>query len=466
MKLFEINFPTLHPTQQEIYDHPARYKVLACGRRWGKDTLLDRVVILALLNGMNSAILVPKDIDADKIRERHHIILRELELAKMVKWKDEPSQVRFEPSKGIIRYYTVKNHASIRGSGLDLVILNECGELSLLLDLEKVWERVLRPTLIDRIGKAWFAGTPRGITSFYRLFVRGDSSFEQYSDWRSWQYSSFDNPHISAEEIEKMIEEEKLSPQSISQEIYAQFIDNEGAVFTGLDKICILNPKKADFVKPRAVVAGIDVGVSNDYTAISIMSIGLSPTVEYAIYRWRVPSLKKNVARILETLKEWHPVEVVVETNAIGEMFYQEIADTLALYGVSVTGHYTTTQSKSDVIFDLRDAMEKSNILLVADPEATAELSAFQSKRRESGTMSFGAPSSLHDDTVIARALAYSAAKRYVSLPGTSYRSTAADLSAWPGKSRNTYSLSSLKQPTFKPKYPNQIWDIWLGYLG
>jgi hypothetical protein len=35
----EIHLSKLHAAQQEIIDHPARFKVLACGRRFGKTTV-------------------------------------------------------------------------------------------------------------------------------------------------------------------------------------------------------------------------------------------------------------------------------------------------------------------------------------------------------------------------------------------------------------------------------------------
>jgi hypothetical protein len=29
----------LHPAQQEVFNHPARFRVLDCGRKWGKTSL-------------------------------------------------------------------------------------------------------------------------------------------------------------------------------------------------------------------------------------------------------------------------------------------------------------------------------------------------------------------------------------------------------------------------------------------
>ena len=81
----KLKLPALHETQKQIYEDGARYKVLACGRRWGKDTLLDRVMLLGLLRGQNIAALYPRDIDADKVKERHRELLFELEAKKLIK---------------------------------------------------------------------------------------------------------------------------------------------------------------------------------------------------------------------------------------------------------------------------------------------------------------------------------------------------------------------------------------------
>ena len=41
-----VKLPSLHPGQQAVAHDPARFKVLACGRRWGK-TRLGTVLCLA-----------------------------------------------------------------------------------------------------------------------------------------------------------------------------------------------------------------------------------------------------------------------------------------------------------------------------------------------------------------------------------------------------------------------------------
>ena len=42
----ELTLPPLHEGQRTVWDEPARFKVLACGRRWGK-TLLGSLACVA-----------------------------------------------------------------------------------------------------------------------------------------------------------------------------------------------------------------------------------------------------------------------------------------------------------------------------------------------------------------------------------------------------------------------------------
>jgi len=402
-----LKLPALHETQRQIYEDGARYKVLACGRRWGKDTLLDRVMLLGLLRGQNIAALYPRDIDADKVKERHRELLFELEAKKLVKWHKMPARVTAMFSGGTIRYYTAKNHESIRGSSLDLFICNEAGEVSQRIDLSNVWEKTVRPALLDRKGRAWFAGTPKGLTTFYVIYQRGADGVE---GWRSWRYSTYENPFISRDEIEQMIEQEKMSQRAVQQEIHAMFIETGGSVFANLEQTCILAPKEPAEIPARSTVIGIDIGGGVDYTAISVMSANTTPAAEYRLYRWRSTAIKKTLAYLIEIIQQWNPLEVVIEVNSLGEYYYQELLTQLARYGITITPWQTNSTSKAELISTLRYALETKRVLLTNDETGMAELSAYEQKRRESGYVAYGAPKNLHDDTVIARALACQAA--------------------------------------------------------
>jgi len=59
---------------------------------------------------------------------------------------------------GIIALRGADNYDSLRGNGLDFVVLDEFASMS-----PEAWTEVLRPSLADKHGRALFIGTPRGL---------------------------------------------------------------------------------------------------------------------------------------------------------------------------------------------------------------------------------------------------------------------------------------------------------------
>jgi hypothetical protein len=75
--------------------------------------------------------------------------------------------------------------------------------------------------------------------------------------------------------------------------------------------------------------------------------------------------------------------------------------------GIQVQGFVFTASSKPPLIESLALAFEREEVRWLDDPVATLELEAYE--RQVSGTTgrsAYSAPEGLHDDTVMARALA------------------------------------------------------------
>ena len=97
--------------------------------------------------------------------------------------------------------------------------------------------------------------------------------------------------------------------------------------------------------------------------------------------------------------------EIIAETNAMGG----PIVEALQNAGLPVTPFTTTQASKSTIIDGLALAFERGDISLPANPVLIGELQAYESKRLPSGAMRYSAPEGMHDDCVMALALAWSA---------------------------------------------------------
>ena len=84
------------------------------------------------------------------------------------------------------------------------------------------WHEVLRPTLTDLRGGGLFISTPNGFNHFYDL-----SGMERKNeDYKTFHYTSYDNPFLPVEEIEAARKE--LTEDRFGQEYLADFRKTEG----------------------------------------------------------------------------------------------------------------------------------------------------------------------------------------------------------------------------------------------
>ena len=219
----EINFK-LHERQGEILNDPARFKVVCCGRRWGK-------TVLALI-----ALLVEALSQRDA---RLYYVAPSYRQAKNISWnllkslmRDKPADIKYNEAE-LIAYFPLTNSTielkgaenkdSLRGSGLGtkhhkgglaLVI----DEFASIYDRWEVWHAVLRPQLSDHQSSCLFISTPAGKDSFYNLFLKGQRNEE---GWKSWQFPTSTNPYIADEEIDEARRD--TTKTYFAQEYEAQF---------------------------------------------------------------------------------------------------------------------------------------------------------------------------------------------------------------------------------------------------
>ena len=75
------------------------------------------------------------------------------------------------------------NPDTLRGEGLDLVIMDECAYM-----VKETWTEVIRPALSDKEGSALFISTPRGRNWFW-------TAKRELKDknWRNFTFTSYDN---------------------------------------------------------------------------------------------------------------------------------------------------------------------------------------------------------------------------------------------------------------------------------
>jgi len=296
---------------------------------------------------------------------------------------------------GKVRVRSADNPDSLRGAGLDFVVLDEAAFMK-----PEAWTHALRPALSDKLGRALFISTPRGRNWFWELYqrgVRGDN------DYQSFTFPTAANPGVKASEIKAA--EETLPGIIFRQEYLAEFIDDQGSVFRRVQEAASLSPM-AGPMAGRQYIAGVDVAASIDYTVVSV----IDTESKHMVYMDRFNRVDYNVLvdRLAALHKRWKLDAMKVESNSIG----QPVIDAIRHKGVPVIPFTTTSATKQTIIQNLQSAFEHGEIAIINDPVLIGELLSFESKRNPSGSFAYSAPEGMHDDCVMSLAIAWDGLKR------------------------------------------------------
>ncbi len=360
--------------------------MVSCGRRFGKTETGKILLVERALTGRVCWWVSPSFRMADDVwRSLKHT------LDGAIAEKNETMRRVTLHGGGVIRVQSGHIPDALRGSGLDLAVLDEAAYLH-----PDVWHAAIRPALADRRGEALFLSTPRGRNWFWGLYMLGQQS--GHTDWQSWRFPTTANPLIDPAEIEA---QRALLPERVfRQEYLAEFLADAGGVFRGVEEAATVEPGEEP--QPGGqYVFGVDWGRSDDYTAIAVLECVSGRLV--ALDRFNAIGWSLQRGRLKALAERWQPGTIWAEANSIGGPNIEALhAD-----GLSVTAFQTTARSKGPLIEGLALAIERGQIALLRDPVLLEELQAYTLERLPSGRFRYSAPPGGHDDTVIAVALAW-----------------------------------------------------------
>jgi len=314
----------LHPAQMQIFNSKARFKIAACGRRFGKSHLAAWTLLIKGLQSPDKDIFyiaptfqqakdimwsVLKDIGKDLIKSTHEntatiTLINDRKI--YLKGSDRPD--------------------TLRGVGLRYVVLDEYAFMK-----PSVWELIIRPTLADVKGEALFIGTPEGRNHFFDLYCEAKKDDE----WEAFSFNSTDNPLIDPKEIE--VARRTMSTQAFRQEFEASFESFSGGIFQ--EDWFIEDEEPADGHYVIAVdPAGFEQvakergsrGSKLDETAIAIVKItGDSWWVKDILHgRWNI---KKTAERILNTAIATQANTVGIEAGALKNAIMPYLEDQMRI---------------------------------------------------------------------------------------------------------------------------------------
>jgi|SRR5262245_1206103 len=412
MVIRTVELTELHPAQAQIKAERRRFNVVALGRRAGKSKLAQELLVDCALDRKPGGYFCPTYKLLDEF-------WRELKatLVEVIADKSEQEHRLQVLGGGVIECWSMDTGDPARGRRYATVVIDEAAMVPRLGD---IWGQAIRPTLSDFQGEAWFMSTPRGLNDFHTLFARGQDPLER--DWMSWQMPTSVNPFIAPAEVESARHD--LTEREYAQEYEARFLSLEGAgVFRGVRAVTRLQPQPPR--RGHAYVFGIDWGRNEDFTVISIIDASMRQQV--ALDRFTDISFEIQTDRLHMWAQQYHPVQIVAERNSMGgplverlQRGYARVLDS-AQPPLPVVGWDATNANKAAAIERLSLAIERGELTLLEDHVQQAELLAFESTTTSTGMVRYAAPLGMHDDTVIALALANLGALVDPTPPRSSY---------------------------------------------
>ena len=250
--------------QAAIISDTHRFRVLVCGRKFGKTTLSSEELVAAAVSkpGQRILYIAPTLGDARRLmwQKLKDIVKRavvrendtrlELEI-KVPEFPQETSTI-FLGSWELVQNY--------RGDEFDLIVFDEVQEYR---NFWVGWLEAMRPTLSPRKGAALFMGTPKGYNHLYDLYCLEMSD----KDFKSYRFTSYDNPFLDPEEIE--VAKKQLTFDQFQQEYMAEFRKAEGLVMKEFSR------DKHMYTEPvfgfNEKMAGVDFGYTNPCAVLTVL---------------------------------------------------------------------------------------------------------------------------------------------------------------------------------------------------
>lgn len=375
-----------HPGQREILASDARFKIVACGRRWGKTECASKWLCReALKPDANLVWWVGPGYEV--VDPGYYGILDTLPDEAIADTK-ESKPYSIDLANGCtIAFRTTKSDSNV-GVGLDALVIDEAAQVS-----EQRWQRDLRPTLSDTMGDMMAISTPRGRNWFHDYFQRGQSP--DYPDVESWTASTYDNPHVPESEVDSAREE--LPERVFEQEYLARFIEDAGGVFEKVRERIVHDYDHREMDGSGPYTIGVDFARHQDYTVIIALDSD-SRLVEFK--RLRDMSWPQIQAEIEATYNQYPGITSVDATRD------NKIVSDLETAGVDVLPVKFTSQKKRELIENLATRIEQESVAITDIPALISELQIFEYDTTRAGNVRYHAPEGHHDDCVDAFALA------------------------------------------------------------
>ena len=364
----DLNFSLL-PWQQTVFRDSTRFKVVAAGRRCGKSRM---AAVTLLIEGLKcpqgSAVLY---VSPTMGQSRQIIWDLLLDLGREVIQSSHVNNLDITLINGARIYVRGADRPdTLRGVSLTYAVLDEVADIK-----PEAWEQVIRASLSDKRGRALFIGTPKGRNWFHDTFKLGESGEDE--DWKSWHFTTADNPLIDPKEIESA--KKTLSSFAFKQEYMASFSNAGSDVFkeewlkygeepsygsyfiaidlAGFEEVA----KQAGNAKKRLDESAICV--------VKVTDDGKWFVKEIIHGRW---DIRETASKILLAIRDYRPVSVGIERGALKNAVLPYLSDLMRknnVYAHIVDLTHGNRKKADRIIWSLQGRFEHGRIVLNSEED-------------------------------------------------------------------------------------------------
>lgn len=295
--------------QRECAQIRARFVVLALHRRAGKTEI-------ALKKLLDAAVKCKLDLPL------YFYVAPLLKQAKIIAWSrlkqmvaplvptrtveinESELYVRFLHNDATIRIFGADNPDAMRGVRLDGAVIDEVAQIK-----PEVWDEILQPALSDRLGFAWFIGTPKGINVFSSLYFAASN----LEDWAAARYTVYDTDALDPVEVARL--RKAMSEVAFSREYLCDFSaagEDQLISLTDAEAAAhrVYGPGSTEFA---ARILGVDPARFGDDRSVILSRQGLQafPPLVY-----RGIDNMDLAGRVATKIEQWKPDAVFIDAGA------------------------------------------------------------------------------------------------------------------------------------------------------
>lgn len=293
-----------HPTQSIVAKDDTQFRVVNCGRQWGKTELAiwEMFACAVAKRGRRVGYFATTHAQA------RDIAWKRLKEISEPAWAKDPNETLLElwvnTADGGVSEISLKSWEAVeksRGTQFDLLVLDE---VSKMRNFQEGWDGALVGTLAFRRGKALFVSTPYGFNHFHKLYELGQGQNPLY---KSWRFTSFDNPHLPHDYLHGI--EQTVTTDFWSQEYLADFRRFTGLIYQEFDINTHVHEFEHTFNEHGEYTFGLDFAVRGYTACLPSITKENGETYHLDEYKERGLTAQQHIEAIIKMLTKYAPLE-------------------------------------------------------------------------------------------------------------------------------------------------------------